>query len=118
MASFIQFSASVCYTLEVPRQSGRNAPAEFRVSLLHAVSRAVTCVDFSRTVPARPWVPTRLRHLPTRSTPSLRPDTSRRPGDLPWRASCPRGAVDRPDTLLVHRRMPDCEPGQGKRNTF
>jgi hypothetical protein len=66
-------------------------------------------LDLKRVASARPSVPTLLRHLPTNSTPSSRPDTSRRPGDLPWRASCRRGAVDRPGTLWVHRRMPDCE---------
>src|ERR1700752_4423145 len=118
MASFIQFSASVYYKLEAPCHNGRIAPAAFHVSLLHAVSRAVTCVGFSRTAPARPWVPTLLRHLPTNSTPSLRPDTSRRPGDLLSRASCRREAADRPGTLLVLRRMPGCEPGPEKRNNF
>ena len=40
VASFIQFSASVYYKLEVTRHNGRNAPAEFRVSLLPRLSGA------------------------------------------------------------------------------
>src|SRR5882757_396303 len=118
VASFIQFSASVYYKLEAPCHNGRDAPADFRVSPLSDLSDAVTCVGCSITVPARPWVPKLLRHLPTHSTPSSSPDTSRRPGDLLWRASCRRGAVDRPGTLWVHRRMPGCGPGQERRNTF
>src|SRR4029453_5793044 len=106
------------YKLEAPCHNGSDAPADFRVSLLPDLSDAVTCVGCSITVPARPWVPKLLRHLPTHSTPSSRPDTSRRPGDLPWRASCRRGAVDRPGILWVHRRKPDCGRGPGRRNRF
>src|SRR5947199_10549802 len=75
--------------------------AEFRVSLLPGLSGAVTCVGYSRTAPVLPSVPKLLPHLPIDSIPSLRPDTSRPPGDLPWLASCRRGSVDRPGTLLV-----------------
>src|SRR5215467_9302823 len=72
----------------------------------------------SLRAPDRPWVPILLHPLPTNSTPSSRPDTSRRPGDLPWRVSCRRASVDTPGTLWVHRRMPDCERSPGKHNTF
>src|SRR5206468_10307304 len=112
------FSASVDYKRDAPRHHGRNAPEEFRVSLLPGVSDAVTSMGCSRTVPALPSVPTLLRHLPTDSTPSSRPDTSRRLGDLPWLASCRPGAVDRHGTLWVHRCTPGCESHPGTRNTF
>src|SRR5258708_17824366 len=114
----MKFRAMVDKNRRAPRRNGRNAPAEFRVLLLLDLSGAVTRVSCSRTALALPSVPKLLLHLPTYSIPSLSPDTSRRPGDLPWRASCRRGAVDRPGTLWVHRRMPGCEPDPGKRNTF
>src|SRR4029077_13849166 len=105
-------------TLNSPGYSDRNALIERAIQLL-LISQV--CSDGrlgSKMVPVLPWVPTLLRHLPTDSTPSSRPDTSPRPGDPPWRASCRRGAVGRPCTLWVHRRMPDCEPGQERRNSF
>src|SRR4029077_4607158 len=101
-----------------PGHSDGNALIERAIQLL-LISQV--CSDGrlgSKTVPVLPWVPTLLRHLPTDSTPSWRPDTSPRPRDLPWRVFCRRGAVGRPCTLLVPRRMPDCEPGPGRRNSF
>ena len=90
---------------------GRNALIELAVRLL-LISQVCSDGRFGfKMVPVHPWAPTLLRHLPTHSTPSLRPDTSRRPGDLPWRAFCRRGAVGRPGTLgstdvcLIVRRV-------------
>ena len=50
---------------------------------------------------------------PTRSSPGK---ISRTPRCIRTRRCS--GAVGRPCTLWVHRRMTDCEPGPGKRNRF
>src|SRR2546423_8351404 len=114
--TFIQLSINDCYNAAVAQPHRWQTRPAFRVSQL---TRRISMLTFFKTVPvpARPLVPRLLLRLPTNSTPSSRPDTSRRPGDLPLQASFRSEVVDMPGTPSVHRHRHDYEPGPERCNT-